>query len=630
MGDDARVWLPSRTALALAIGALAVLAFWPALRFDFVSYDDWRLVRDNPALREGLSLHAVADAFLRPYYLNWIPLTSLSYQLDAALFGLDPHAFHAVNIGLHAAASALLFLALAALTGSTAPSAFAAAVFAVHPLHVEPVAWVASRKDVLSGFFFAACLWAYAGYAARPSLGRYLAVAAAACAGLLAKPVLVTLPGVLLLLDAWPLGRLADPQRRRLAVLEKLPLLAAAAGVAVVTYAVQPVVSAGGHSLEVRIANAIDSLGAYLRTSIWPSGLTAFYPHPGTLLPAGSLLLASAVVSLVTVAALVERRRRPYLAVGWLWFLLTLAPVLGLVEVGLQARADRYMYLPLAGLALMLAFGADELARRGGLARRAVVAASLACVVLLAAATRAQLAHWRDSEALYARALAVTRDNYIAHYGLAGVRAEQGRFDEAHAELVAAVRANPTWTLAYERLAEVELARGRPEAALDLYARLLEMRPQDAALQMGAGAAALRAGQDAAALAHYREALRVAGGWREPAHQLAWLLATHPDAALRDPQEALRLCEDLRAGVSVPDASLLDALAAALAASGEPMLAAELAEQAAALAQRAGDGAAASAIATRRDAYRQGRAWIAPRPVVPHAALREQGSAPLR
>src|SRR5262245_43862270 len=270
MGDDARGRL---AVLALALGALAALVFWPALRFDFVSYDDWRLVRDNPALQGGLSLGALTDAFGRPYYLNWIPLTSLSYQLDAALFGVDPHAFHAVNVALHAAATALLFLALAMLTRRTWPSAFAAALFAVHPLHVEPVAWIASRKDVLSGFFFALCLFAYARYVRRPSLGRYLAVAASACAGLLAKPILVTLPGVLLLLDVWPLGRLADSQRRRLALLEKLPLLAAAAIVAAITYAVQPVVTAGGHGLGVRVANAIDSLGAYLRTFVWPTGL---------------------------------------------------------------------------------------------------------------------------------------------------------------------------------------------------------------------------------------------------------------------------------------------------------------------------------------------------------------------
>jgi tetratricopeptide (TPR) repeat protein len=630
MGDDARGWMASRTLVALALAALAAVVFWPALGFDFVSYDDWRLVRDNPALREGLSARALADAFAQPYYLNWIPLTSLSYQLDAALFGVDPHAFHAVNVALHAAATALLFLALARLTRRTWPSALVAALFAVHPLHVEPVAWIASRKDVLSGFFFALCLLVYAGYVERPSFGRYLGVAASACAGLLAKPILVTLPGVLLLLDAWPLGRLADPRRRRLALLEKLPLLAAAAGVAAITYVVQPVVTAGGHGLGVRVANAVDSLGAYLRTFVWPSGLAAFYPHPGTMIPAGHLLFASAAISLASIVAFAERRRRPWLAVGWLWFLLTLAPVLGLVEVGLQARADRYMYLPLMGLALIAAFGADELARRSAAARGVVVVAALAGVVVLAYATRVQLGYWRDSEALYLRAIAVTERNYVAHFGLAGLRAEQGRFDDAQVELVAAVRANPSWALAWDRLAEVELARGKPDAALDLYRQLLEVRPDDVALQMGAASASLRAGRDAEALAHYREALRVAGGWREPAQQLAWLLATHPDASLRDPQEALRLSEALRAQSRASDANLLDLLAAAHAANGELESAAELADQAVALAQRAGDGTAAAAIAARRDTYRQGRARTAPHPVAPHAGLAAPGNAPLR
>jgi tetratricopeptide (TPR) repeat protein len=633
MGDDARGWLRSRTLLALALAALAGALFAPALAFDFVSYDDWKRVRDNPVVHAGLDAEALRRAFAPSTYRgheSWIPLTTASYLLDADLFGIDPRGFHATNVLLHATATALCFLALSRLTRRTGPSALAAALFAVHPLHVEPVAWIASRKDVLSGALFFLALWLYAGYAERPAARRMLGVIGAATAGLLAKPVLMALPAVLLLLDAWPLGRLADPQRRRLALLEKLPLLAAAAGVAVVTYAVQPVVSAGGHALEVRIANAIDSLGAYLRAFVWPSGLAAFYPHPGAAIPGGRLLLASAVVSLVSIAAFAERRRRPWLGVGWLWFLLTLAPVIGLVEVGLQARADRYMYLPLAGLCVIVAFEADALARRGPAARRAVVAASLVCVGLLAAGARAQLPHWRDSEALYARAVAVTQQNAVAHYGLAGVRAEQGRFDEASRELVAAVRANPTWTLAWERLAEVELARGRPEAALDLYRRLLEVRPMDAALQMGAGAAALRMERDADALAYYREAARVAGGWREPAHQLAWLLATHPDPDLRAPQEALRLAQALHGGDAAPDASLLDLLAAAEAASGEPSRAAELAEQAAALATRAGDADAARAIAARRDAYRQGRAWVAPRPALPHAPLAEQGDAPLR
>jgi tetratricopeptide (TPR) repeat protein len=635
MAAGARSGFGSRAALALAVAALAIGLYLPAASFDFVSYDDWKRVRDNPDVRAGLTAESLRRTLAPGYYRgheSWIPLTTLSYLVDAELFGIDPRGFHATNVVLHATATALCFLAFARLTRRAWPSALAAALFAVHPLHVEPVAWIASRKDVLSGALFFLALWLYAGYAERPSVQRMLAVLAAAAAGLLAKPVLMALPVVLLLLDAWPLGRLSGRSWRARAALlaEKLPLFALATAIGVMTFAVQPVVGVGGHSLEVRAANAIDSLGSYLLDAVWPRGLAAFYPHPGVALSGGRVAASAFALSLASLVCLASFRRRPWLTVGWLWFLALLAPVIGLAEIGLQARADRYMYLPLAGLAWLFACEAAELARRGVAQRRAAIALCAALLILFAAASRAQLESWRDSERMYRRAIAVTSGNYLAHYGLAGVLAEQGRLDEAHAELLEATRANPTWTLAWERIAELELARGRPEAALDSYARLLAIRPEDAPLHLGAGAAALRAGRDAEALRHYRESARLAGGWREPAHQLAWLLATHPDPALRDPAEALRLTAELVATSRAPDPALLDALAAAHAARGELARAAELADEAAALAMRAGDTALAGAIADRRDRYRQGRAYVATRPLAPHAPLADAGAAPLR
>lgn len=616
---------------ALALAALALAVFAPAAGYDFVSYDDWKFVRDNPFLREGLTLESVRRVFAESYFANWIPLTLLSYHVDAALFGIDPRAFHASNVGLHALATALLFLALVRLTGEARPSAWVAAVFAVHPLQVEPVAWISARKDVLSGACFAALLLAYAHYAGRPSPRRYAAVALALAAGLLSKPMLVTAPLLLLLLDAWPLGRLRAPGGglARGVLLEKLPLLALAAGVAAVTLVVQPVVGAQGHALPVRVANALDSLGAYLGDFLWPRGLAAFYPHPGAELPTGRVLAAGAVVAGITLAVAVGARRRPALAVGWLWFLGMLVPVLGGVEVGLQARADRYLYLPSIGLALMAAWGGREVARRGPRARAAVAGLAIASLLVLCVASRRQLAHWRDGEALYRRAIAVTRANYVAHYGLAGLLAGRGDLDGAAQQLALAIEARPDWTLAYERWAALELHRGRPEQARRVYERLLALRPADAAIHFGLAGLVLRAGEGALAVHHYREAQRLRPGWLEPLHQLAWIRATHPDPALRDASEALRLAEEGSRRSRLRDPLWLDALAAAHAADGDFARAVALAEEALRELRAVGAESLAGEVERRLAGYRAGRPGFATVPA-PHPPLRDPGDAPQR
>jgi tetratricopeptide (TPR) repeat protein len=620
-----------RKLLSLALAAAALTVFWPAAGFDFVSYDDWLFVRDNPFLREGLSRTAVMRAFRETYEVNWIPLTRLSYHLDAALFGSEPRAFHATNVLLHALASVLLFLALARMSAAVWPSAFVAAVFAVHPLQVEPVAWISARKDVLSGACFAASLLAYARYAERPSFRRYAVLWVAACAGLLAKPMLVTLPAVLLLLDAWPLRRLFGPSGRLapFVLLEKLPLLLPALAVAAVTAMVQPVVGSEGHAISVRVANAIDSLGAYLRVSFWPSGLAVLYPHPGAEIPAWRVASSGAVVLALTIFAALGLRRRPAQALGWLWFLGMLVPVIGLVEVGLQARADRYLYLPLIGLAIMVAWGGMEIARRRRAASRAVAFLAVASLIALAVASRQQLAYWRDSEALYRRAIAVTRANYVAHYGLAGVLAERGELAEARDQLVAAIAANPGWTLAYERIAQLEMHRGNAQGAREVLARLLELRPGDATLHAGLADLALRAGDPATAVRHYEEARRLRPGWLEPTHQLAWLRATHPDPTLRDPPEALSLAEQVAARSRVRDPGWLETLAAAHAANGARERAAALAREAALLLREAGETARSAELTQRAEGYRAGTfEWS--EAALPRPPLLDPGDAPLR
>jgi len=604
--------------LSLAIALATIAVYHPVVGFDFVSYDDWKLVRDNEALQAGLTRENVRRAFAEPYYLNWIPLTTISYLIDRTLQGPGPGGYHATNLALHVAASVLLLLALHQLTGALWPSAFVAGVFALHPLHVEPVAWIASRKDVLSGVFFAATLLAYAHYARRPGVLRLALVLAAATAGLLSKPMLVTLPFVLLLLDLWPLGRLAGGRRAWLrCVGEKLPLLAPVLVVTAVTMRIQPVVWQGGHAFDTRLANALDATLAYLRTSVWPTGLAVFYPHPGVGISAGAVLLASCVLALITIAVLSGVGRRPYLTVGWLWFLGTLVPVIGLVEVGLQARADRYMYLPLAGLALMLAFGAAGLASRGPRWRAALAAAALASLVLQGIAARVQLGYWRDSVHLFERAIAVTERNYLAHFALAGALAERGDLVAARAELMASIRDNPRWPRAYRQLAELDLLEERYGEALSIYRGLLQARPDDAELHLAAGDAALRLGQAADARDHYRRALRLRPGWTVAARALAWLLATHPDPDLRDPDEARRLAQAALAHAEGQDAALLDALAAAHAAAGEFERAADLSAQARRLAEEQGLGDLADEITRRRALYRARTPYVEDLPLDP-------------
>lgn len=617
-------------ALALALVALTVAVYAPVRSFDFVSYDDWELVRDNPALRAGLTVEGLKEAFsTRFHYYNWVPLTSLSYLLDYELYGLAPGGYHATSLALHLLATLLLFGALRRLCGALGPSAFAAAVFALHPLHVEAVAWISSRKDVVSGVSFAAALWAYAAYAERPGALRFLAVLALCVLGLMAKPVLVTLPFVLLLLDLWPLGRLAPaaPSPWQRLVGEKLLLLLPALAVSLLVLQLQPVVVEGGHPLDVRIANAVDATGAYLRASLWPSDLAAFYPHPGPALPRLRLLGAGFLLTLLTLAALGAWRSRPHWTVGWLWLLGMLFPVLGLVEVGIAARADRYTYLPLIGPALAVGWEAHLWTRHRAWRRPAAALLAAAWLLGLAWLSRQQLEHWRDSRALYRRILAVNGPTALAHHGLAGVLAQEGRLDEARDELRQAIEADPGWPVPWLQLGELELARGDGPAAARVYRHLLGFRPEDPALHAGLARASLLEGRADTAERHYGLCLGLDPARLEDALQLAWLLATHPRSERRDPERARQLLERALPEHALPsepaarDPSLLDVWAAVLGAQGRLPEARRLAEQAAAEARAAGAAGLASDAERRAALYRSGRPYVQPAPVAARPGL---------
>jgi tetratricopeptide (TPR) repeat protein len=511
--------------IALALAVATAAAYAPVLENGFVNYDDDLYVTRNQHVAMGLTAGSVGWAFTSFHGANWFPLTRLSWMLDAEVFGLEPQGFHYTSLLLHGLNAVLLFALFVRMTGSIWASAFTAAAFALHPLHVESVAWVAARKDVLSGLFALLALLAYERYArGGGSKGYYLAVFACLALGLMAKPTLVSLPFVLLLLDEWPLGRLRradapgtwDPARVRRAVLEKLPLLALVAVASGITFAAQrswgTVQPLELYPLGVRVANALVAYAAYLGNAFWPAGLAVFYPHPGYALSPWWVAGAAALLAGLSLLAVLALRRRPYLGVGWFWFLGVLVPVIGLVQVGQAAMADRYTYLPLIGLSLALAWGVRELVAGSRPAGRAAVLLGAALLGALAVATAAQVRTWKDSSSLFEHALRVTERNHVAHINLGVELLRADRLSEAAAHLQTGLRLAPRSPLAHGLLADVRTRQERPEDALPHYRAALRLarHQRDEARWLAGWADALLAMEKLGqAEAKYREALRL-------------------------------------------------------------------------------------------------------------------------
>ena len=436
--------------LLLAVVTLAV--YNPVNRHPFVNYDDDRYVTENPHVRQGLTAGTVSWALTADEQANWHPLTWMSHALDVSLFRLNPAGHHFTSVLLHALNAGLLFLLLIGSTEKIGPSLFVAALFAVHPINVESVAWVAERKNVLCTLFFFLTLWAYGWYARKPGWARYAAMAALFVAGLASKPMVIKLPFVLLLLDYWPLARgrtaLGKSQSSlewsRLA-LEKLPLLALSAASAFITVRAQQAGGAVRSTVEVsfgaRLANALYAYAIYLWKMLWPARLAPMYPHPGDALAAWQVVPAALV--LLTISALVWKfRSHRYLLTGWLWFLGTLVPVIGLVQVGDAAMADRYAYIPLIGIFVMIAFSAAELAEHAKLGFWPAVPAAVV-LAALAAVTHRQIDFWQSNFALWTHTLAVTQNNFIAEDNLGGALILEGKEDAAQPHFAAAARINP-------------------------------------------------------------------------------------------------------------------------------------------------------------------------------------------
>jgi tetratricopeptide (TPR) repeat protein len=517
---------------AVLLSGAALAVFGPAVNYEFVNYDDSVYVTENDHVKGGLTRENVAWAFTTFDASNWHPLTWLSLQLDATLFGPGPRGFHATNVALHAANAALLFLTLRSLTGAFWRSALVAALFALHPLRAESVAWVAERKDVLSSFFGLLALWAYAGYARAPSAGRYLGVALPFALGLLAKPMLVTLPFVLLLLDYWPLGRTPfgrppEPHAEGPApvavprlLLEKVPLFLLVAASCAATLAAQAhggaVKPLEAYPFTARVGNALVAYAEYQRLAAWPAGLAPHYPHPGAGLEASRVVTAGLLLAALTGLAAWQARRRPYLLVGWLWYLGTLVPVVGLVQVGNQAYADRYTYLPLVGVALAAVWGAADLLAAARAPRWAVGVAAGAVVAGYAAACWRQAAYWHDSVALWERAARVAPSDLAAQQLCLALGKRRGPLEDDRRRLEELVRLRPEYGPAHNQLGATLLRLDRPAEALAQYREAARLEPGSPIVHVNLGGLLLRLGRTGEALAEFHEALRLGGGLSRP------------------------------------------------------------------------------------------------------------------
>jgi protein O-mannosyl-transferase len=538
-----------RIILGICSGLIVItwFVFGQTLRFQFVNYDDPEWVSENPNITGGLTMRGVGWALTR---MQAGPLASISHMLDFNLYGGNPAGHHFTNALLHTAAVILLFFTLRQMTGSLWRSAFVAALFAIHPLRVESVAWITERKDVLSGFFFMLTLSVYAWYARRPSALRYLAIIPPFLFGLLSKGILITVPIVLLLLDYWPLGRftLAAPShagsRKRSAthsklwpqlVFEKIPLLIVSLLFALFTFLTH---TKGLGSVEAvsgsfRLGNAVVSCVRYVQQLCWPVGLAPFY---GFVRPPVWALVGSMVL-LVGVSAVVIcwRNSYPYLLTGWFWYLVMLAPVSGIVQAGLQGRADRYTYLPHIGLFIIVAWGFHDLSRRWPYRRQIVSVVAPAVILIFAGMSRKLAASWRDSETLWTRALAVSPDNDFAHTSLADLLLRQGRLPEAIVHCEAA----------------------------------LKIRPNNAEAHNNLALALSRTGHISDAVAHWRRSLQIHPGNLNARCNLAWVLSTAPDSAIRDGGQAVELVEPIASGGGHGNVSVLRILGAAYAESGQ-------------------------------------------------------------
>lgn len=540
-----------KVALTSGLLVLVTLAvYWPVLRCEFIEGDDPDYVTQNAHVRSGLTLANLRWAFTAMHANNWHPLTWISHMLDCELYALNPAGHHATNVVFHSANTVLIFLLLRRMTGAHWRSAFVVALFALHPLHVESVAWVSERKDVLSTFFWALTIWAYVRYAKRPGPARYLLVTVLFVLGLMAKPMLVTLPCLLLLLDFWPLRRASAepvipgqnikvaenvtgthaPSWKRL-VLEKVPLLALALVASAVTlWAQTETVGAVSAPLWYRLANALSAYVQYMEKMVWPTGLALLYPYPHGIV-IWKLLIAVIVMGCSSFFAIRHALKRPYLFTGWFWFVGTLVPVIGLVQVGVQSMADRYTYVPLIGLFIVIAWGGCELAERWQL--RPSVPGSMAVLAVAACVpvTLTQLNYWRNDISLCEHTLRCTKDNFMIEYALGMAFSDRGQPDLAHRHLAEAIRIAPAFAEPHCCLAEILSLQGKTEDAITSFREAIRCKPSLPAAHLGLARELIKQNKSGEATEELTTLLRLTPDDWGACDALGWVLIRQDRAA---------------------------------------------------------------------------------------------------
>ncbi len=534
-------------ALCAGLALATLVLYFRTFRYDFVFYDDNTFVYENPVVRAGLKAAGVAWAF-GLHFANWHPLTWISYLIDAQIFGMNAGGFHLVNVLLHTASVVLLFVALFRMTARPWRSAVVAAIFALHPLHVESVAWVAERKDVLSTLLEMIGLLLYAKYAEHPTTKRYLLVAMVFALSLMAKPMLVTFPLVLLLLDYWPLRRIAWPPqwpRDRRVLLEKIPLLLMSLGASVATVVAQrsygTMASLAGTPVATRIENAATAYATYIQQAFWPANLGVLYPAVPPVW--GKAELALVILLAVTAAALLLARKLPYLFAGWFWYLVILAPVIGLVQVGAQSRADRYMYVPLVGLTIAIVWGAADWLEPHSALQRVFAVATGVVLLAFAIGTWRQVGYWKDSRTLFEHTIAVTDRNYIMRNNLGVVLARAGDDKGAMAQYVRAMVINPQYAEAKGNMGNALLRAGQLEAARPLLWDAIRLKPEFPMAQLDIGIIYANLANYPEAIRHLSEALRLSPEDPEVHSNFCYALehAGRLDEAIAQCREALRL-----------------------------------------------------------------------------------------
>jgi tetratricopeptide (TPR) repeat protein len=561
--------------LCFALFVLTVGTFWPALHGSFLTNDDYSYVQNNPHVNSGLEWENILWAFTSVGYDNWHPLTWLSHMTDVELYGMNPWGHHLTSVLIHAFNTVLVFLVFRRMTGAHWPSLFAAAIFGLHPLRAESVAWICERKDALSTMFWLLAMWAYVRYAEefRTTNGRtkhfYGLTVLYFALGLMSKSMLVTLPFILLLLDYWPLKRWQTQSKRRL-ILEKVPFFLLTAAVGAVAYVAQ---QRGGAMQEMvnlpltdRFENALSSYIRYLGKLFWPENLCCYYPHP-VHLPMALVLLAGVILAGVSLFAWAIRSQLPYVSVGWFWFVGTLVPVIGLVQLGSAAMADRYSYIPSIGICLLVVWALCDMASRWRIGTTFLslfgVATVIACVLL----TRHQTGFWKDDMTMWSRAVAVTQNNFVAHDSL-GNSLIGTNPNQALAEFQEAVNINPNCAIAQRDLAFFSFEMNHWDDGIAAFRKYLQLNPNDELNRSPLVNILLTKGHIGERVFKAVVASRLNPNSYQPLNNLAWLLATLPDAEIRNGSEAIRLAQRACELTDYKVTACIGTLAAAYAEAG--------------------------------------------------------------